>query len=1064
MTYQMKRKTYLLLGSFLVLSIFSAYAQCGGVIASKDTVITCGGSTMMNAEPSWSKPLDSLQGNFRSVFFVNSAIGYTVGVSGTIRKTTDGGASWITQSSGTSYTLSSVFFTDLNTGYIVGSESGQSKIFKTIDAGATWVECFDTMLIELNSLHFINANTGFAVGGNGTLLKTIDAGNTWIKKATNTTQSLARVYFPSATIGYACGGPVPLKTTDGGETWFSLLALPVLGLNTIYFTDNNTGYTAGVDRIIFKTTDGGNSWSSQLFANLPLGITTLYFTDANTGYAGSAGNVLRTTDAGNTWVTQSVNVYATGMHFPDAKTGYIAGNHVVKFTVPDLISWTPATGLSSTTVANPIASPMVTTKYKITTTAGSCTATDSVTIKVDPFEVNAGNDKILSCGNTVQLDPVTTNYTGTGNLTYSWSPTTGLNFNNTANPTVTIKQTLTYTVTVTTPNGCTSSDTVKVLVGPLSADAGADRTITCGEEAQLGVSTNYTGGGLTYAWTPAAGLNLSYVAYPEARPLKTTTYFITITTPNGCTAKDSVTVIVNPLKADAGIDKTIICGGAAQLEVLTNYKGSNSLTYTWSPTTGLSFSNIANPTASVVQNTIFIVTVATQNGCTSKDTVNVLVNPLVADAGADITMTCGSEQQLQITSNYTGSASLTYSWLPASGLNFSNIYNPIVNVAKTTKFYVTVKTPYGCQSTDSITVNVNPLTVNAGSDKTHICGGSVQLDSATTNYSGNGTLTYIWLPKDGLNNSSIPNPISSSPGVTYTLTISSPFGACIAKDQVNVGIAPLDGTEICLVTVDSTSRNTIIWDKVDKPLVDSFLIYKETAVAGVYTKLGSVSKKAPSVFRDMASKPNVSSNKYKVSLKDTCGVETALSSPHKTIHVSINKGLGTSWNLVWEGYEGFPVSSYIIYKGTSNKNLQFLDATSGANNQYTDVNVNPPAGDVYYQLEIIRSTPCNPANPMNNSRSNIAASNEVGVGELSNGFNFSVYPNPSAGAITVELETNGYKNNTLNIYNAIGALVKSIPMDENKQQLDVSNLSNGFYTIELRSGDVSAKQKLTIQR
>lgn len=807
-------------------------------------------------------------------------------------------------------------------------------------------------------------------------------------------------------------------------------------------------------------------------------------------------------------------------------------------------SWSPATGLSSATIINPVVTIKQSTKYYVTvTTPNGCTAMDSVMVVVNPLMANAGSDKMLSCGNTIQLDQVTSNYTGTGTLTYGWSPVTGLSAANIPNPTTTIKETTKYAVTVTTPDGCVAVDSMTVFVGPLSVDAGADKMIVCGGETGLGITTNYTGSGsLIYAWTPLTGLVQANTANPVARPLQTTQYFVNITTPNGCTARDSITVIVNPLTANAGPDKTLTCGGSTQLQVVTNYTGSGSPTYAWAPATGLSASNIPNPIASVIQNTILVVTVSTFNGCVAKDTVNVKVDPLIANAGQDITLICGGADQLSASSNYTGSSNLTYTWTPAAGLNLSNIPNPIVNVIQPTTFTVTIKTLNGCTATDTVRVNVspllattgpditmicgrkeqlevktnytgtsnltytwapasglnlsnivnpivsvtqtttftvtvktlnncraydtitvfvNPLTVNAGSDKTHICGGSVQLDSALTNYTGTEALTYIWLPKAGLNNASIPNPVSNSPGVTYTLTITTPFGACKATDQVKVSIDPLSAPEICMATVDTTAKNVITWIKNETPLLDSFLIYRETTVPGTYVKIGSLPKTAPTVFKDINSKPDMNSNRYKVSVKDTCGVESLLSLPHKTIYLSIKQGAGLTWDLNWENYEGATVSSYILYRGTSAKNLQFLDATPGTVTQYTDSN--PPPGDVFYQLEITRPTPCSVTNPVNTSRSNIAASNKVGIDEI-NKVQFSVYPNPATEQITINLKSGAVSNMTLNVYNAIGALVKTCSVNQNVLQLNVSDLSSGFYTMELRANNSSSKQKLLIQK
>lgn len=1141
----MKAKNYVFLSLFLLIGIASSvYAQCG-VIASDDKSIACGDSTQLIMQVKWGQGLDQLPGNFHGVYFNNKDIGYAIGGAGVIRKTTDGGTNWVTQKNDSNLSLFGVTFTSMDTGYVVGSSGSIPIILKTIDGGTNWTNQSVGSSNGLFSVYFINKNVGFAVGISGTVLKTIDGGANWIQKTTdNTSTSLSSVYFPNSFTGYTCGNNGGLlKTTDAGENWSSLPFLTNAWLTAVHFINADTGYVAGTDGI-YKTINGGTTWN-HFQPSVNPNFESIFFTDANTGYAGGSNVIYNTIDGGKKWTQQAIAMqYAEHIYFPESKIGYAVGDKIIKYVEPDVISWSPSSGLNANNIASPIAKPLITTKYKITTTTGACiatdsvtitvnpltidagadktlicggsaqldnvtsnytgmgnltyswsptaglssstianpivtikqttkyyvtvttpngcTATDSVTVTVDPFKANAGNDKILSCGNTVHFDQVTSNYTGTGNLSYAWTPATGLNSTTIANPSVTIKQTATYAVTVTTPNGCTAVDSVTVYVGPLTAEAGANKTIVCGGSAQLGITTNYSGGGgLTYTWSPSTGLNLSYLANPVATPLQTTKYYVNVTTPNGCTAVDSITVIVDALTVDAGIDKTIICGGAAQMAITTNYSGSGSPTYKWSPTTGVSLSTIPNPTASVVQNTAFAITVLTANGCIAVDTVNVIVDPLIAEAGPDKTIICGGQDQLLVTTNYTGSGTLTYGWTPISGLNLSNIANPVVNVSQTTKFNISVKTANGCIAKDSLTVIVNPLTVNAGSDKSHICGASIQLDSAITNYTGNGILTYSWLPKTGLNNSTIPNPVSNG-AATYTLTVISPYGNCKTTDQVNVSIAPLAGEEICMVTLDSTNKNVILWNKQELALVDSFLIYKETTIAGNYVKIGNVHKSAPFMFKDMNSKPDVSSNKYRISIKDSCGVETLLSTPHKTMHLSINKGVGIAWNLIWEAYEGFPVSSYVIYRGTDPKNLQFLDATSGSNTQYTDNN--PPKGDVYYQLEVIKPTACNPAKPINSTRSNVASTNPVGIDELTTNVSFSLYPNPASDVITINIEAVNSKNMTLNIYNAIGALVKTIPVEQNNQQVAIGELSNGFYTVELRSNHIAAKQKLTIHK
>jgi N-acetylneuraminic acid mutarotase len=78
---------------------------------------------------------------------------------------------------------------------------------------------------------------------------------------------------------------------------------------------------------------------------------------------------------------------------------------------------------------------------------------------------------------------------------------------------------------------------------PPTANAGADLATATGVSAKIGA--NPTGSGislLTYYWSPSTGLSSATVANPTAIPSSTTTYEVTVTDANGCTAIDEVTV------------------------------------------------------------------------------------------------------------------------------------------------------------------------------------------------------------------------------------------------------------------------------------------------------------------------------------------------------------------------------------------------------------------------------------------------------------------------------------------------------------------------------------------
>gem|GEM_PF-6395672 len=68
--------------------------------------------------------------------------------------------------------------------------------------------------------------------------------------------------------------------------------------------------------------------------------------------------------------------------------------------------------------------------------------------------------------------------------------------------------------------------------------------------------------------------------------------------------------------------------------------------------------------------------------------------------------------------------------------------------------------------------------------------------------------------------------------------------------------------------------------------------------------------------------------------------------------------MGNTWNLIWEPYQGFVVSSYNIYRGTTPNQLQLIGTISGVNTQFTDLT--PSAGYLYYQVEVVAPYACNP--------------------------------------------------------------------------------------------------------
>lgn len=237
---------------------------------------------------------------------------------------------------------------------------------------------------------------------------------------------------------------------------------------------------------------------------------------------------------------------------------------------------------------------------------GSKTIQKAVIVYDKPI-ANAGKDSTICAGT-----PITLSATTGSNYTYSWS--TG---NTGSSISVAPTATTSYVLTVTGVGGCKKKDTVVVNVNPAPVMITAGNTSICiGDSTVLSVQ-----GAVSYSWSPATGLNTTVGTPVVATPPITTTYTVTGTSNQGCTATTTIQVVVNPLPtSNAGADVLIMQGSSTLLQ------GSGGGIYSWTPSTGLSCTNCQNPTASPSVTTTYTLIVTDVNGCgIAYDSVTVFV-------------------------------------------------------------------------------------------------------------------------------------------------------------------------------------------------------------------------------------------------------------------------------------------------------------------------------------------------------------------------------------------------------------------------------------------------------
>ncbi len=250
-------------------------------------------------------------------------------------------------------------------------------------------------------------------------------------------------------------------------------------------------------------------------------------------------------------VTQNITVSAgplveAGSDAHICPTGsQLIGKNASGGVPPYSYSWTPAGSLSSASIAQPAASPSVTTTYTLTVTdAMGCFNSDDVTVFVEPAPTaDAGTDQV-TCG----TEPVVIGMPGSGGTppyTYAWNPPIYLSDPNIMQPTARPNSTTTYTVTVTDANGCTGVDDVTVTIQEKPfAIAGPDRISCAGDSIMIGEEAVGGTPPYIYAWSPAQGLSATDIAQPMAFPAATTTYTLTVTDANGCSDDAAVTITV----------------------------------------------------------------------------------------------------------------------------------------------------------------------------------------------------------------------------------------------------------------------------------------------------------------------------------------------------------------------------------------------------------------------------------------------------------------------------------------------------------------------------------------
>lgn len=433
------------------------------------------------------------------------------------------------------------------------------------------------------------------------------------------------------------------------------------------------------------------------------------------------------------------------------------------------------------------------------------------------FTVSINNTQTsnLTCpGSTFLLDPVVTG--GSGNYSYSWSPSTNLSNPNTLNPQVTVgNNSVTYTLTVTDlSNNDTETASISVVSNAISVNAGNNQSVTCGDVVTLNAIASGSTSGATYQWS--GNVNNPNSSTTTATVQSTTTYTVTVTNNATCSATDQVTVSCSGNSGYNIDDFNLVntCSGDFYDSGGPNFSygdnESNSITFTSSiagqqiRVSFISFStesccdfleifdgpNQFSQSVGSYSGSSFPPTVTSTNGSL---TFLFQSDGSVTDAGWSAIISCVTTplfvstndesicvgESVQLNANaFGGTGNYTYSWSPSGSLSNSGISNPIASPITTTNYTVTVSDG-NTTGTATATVTVSdPPIVDAGPDVyLQNCFGSTTVTATVT---GNYDYAYWGDGTSGLTNSLLPG--------QHIITVVS-FTGCSASDVINVYVA-----------------------------------------------------------------------------------------------------------------------------------------------------------------------------------------------------------------------------------------------------------------------------------
>jgi photosystem II stability/assembly factor-like uncharacterized protein/phage-related protein len=678
---------------------------------------------------------------------------------------------WQSIPSGATSTLNTVYFATSTHGWAAGN--GGNNIIATTDGGNTWVAQSTGLssLVVWNGIHFTSTSNGVVVGPQAILCTTSNGGNTWTQVNSGTNYALNSVHFSSSTNGYAAGeGSVIIATTNGGTSWTTKSAGVISNpaLRSIYFASTSVGWVVGDNGLIKKSSDGGTTWSTQT-SGTTQNLLDAHFVSSSQGWiVGANGSILTTSNGGATWSVQTsgTTTKLRSVHFVSATQGWITGdNGLILTTTNGGTTWTVQAAPQFFNV------PLYSV-FMSSSTLGWSVGVAGNLIKYcnAPAQPGVISGNTTICGGSTQTYSIAAVI---GATSYTWTMPNGWTGASTSNSITVVSNTTVGPVTiyVRANNGsCFSAQRVlNVTINALPVQPG---NITGNSNPCVGTSQTYSiasvSGATSYTWTLPSGWSGTSTSTSISTNVGNTGGTITVKSngSNGCSSINrTLPVTVNTIPASPGAisGNATICSGTAQTYSITSIAGASS--YNWTLPNGWTGNSTTSSLSCNAGTNSGNVSVSATNSCgTSAQTNKAISVNTIPSTPANIagsTNVCSNTTTSYSINSVSGATS--YNWILPAGWSGISSTNNLVATSGNSSGTISVTATNSCGTstpkTLSVTVNSAPSTPGLISGTSTVCSGTSGL-SYSINTVASAT-SYTWSLPLGWTGVSTTNSISS---------------------------------------------------------------------------------------------------------------------------------------------------------------------------------------------------------------------------------------------------------------------------------------------------------------